>query len=236
LDDYLSEAEQWEWLKGQIREYGPWIVAGIVLGAAGIGGWLAWQSHTDGAARAASAQYEQLRKAFGSSDRGQAMLQLGDLERDHPSSPYVDQARLMAARAFVDAGQLDKAVGELKKVTDGSRDHELALLARLRLARVQIAQGKPDEALATLANVEAGAFEPRYHEVRGDAYYAKGDKSKALQEYRSARMSDIAGGGDHALLDLKISDLLAEATPASAVKPAVPGATPVPAATPAPAK
>jgi predicted negative regulator of RcsB-dependent stress response len=108
LDDYLSEAEQWEWLKGQIREYGLWILGGVLLGAAGIGAWFAWQSHTNNLGMAASAQYEELRRAFGGPDRGAAMVKLGELERDHPSSPYVDQARLIAARAFIDGGELDK--------------------------------------------------------------------------------------------------------------------------------
>src|SRR5205823_9301260 len=67
--------------------------------------------------------------------------------------------------------------------------------------------------LATLNGVEPGAFAPRYHEVRGDAYYAKGDKANALKEYRSARTLDIGGVTDTSLLDLKISDLVADASP-----------------------
>ena len=78
---------------------------------------------------------------------------------------------------------------------------------------MQIAQQKPDDALATLNGVEPGAFAPRYHEVRGDAYYAKGDKANALKEYRSARTLDVGGVTDTSLLDLKISDLVADASP-----------------------
>jgi predicted negative regulator of RcsB-dependent stress response len=186
--------------------------------------------------RAASAQYESLRKAFGS-DHTQAMLKLGELERSYPSSPYVDQARLMAARSYVDQGALDKAATELKRVADTTKDHQLSLIARLRLARVQIAQKQPDAAIATLAGVDAGAFEARYHEVRGDAYYAKGDLRNAMQEYRTARVTDLAaGGGDHSLLDLKISDLMADVPPAA--PPAAPPASAPPAkgAPSAPAK
>ena len=76
-----------------------------------------------------------------------------------------------------------------------TKDAELALVARLRLARVQIAQKKPDAALATLNGLKAGAFEPRYHEVLGDAYYAKGDKAdcaEGIHEGESRRFRGLA--------------------------------------------
>jgi predicted negative regulator of RcsB-dependent stress response len=220
LDDYLSEAEQWEWLKGQVREYWPWVLGGIALGALGIAGWYAWQSHADAQGRSASVQFEELRRTFTGPNHSQAMIELGALERDHPSSPYVDQARLLAARSYVEAGALDQAATELSRVADTTKDQELSLVARLRLARVQIALHKPDDAIATLGKVEPGAFEARFREVRGDAYYAKGDKPKALAEYRNARIADLAGGGggDQSLLDLKISDLVAQMPPAEPAK------------------
>jgi predicted negative regulator of RcsB-dependent stress response len=84
---------------------------------------------------------------------------------------------------------------------------------------VQIAQQKPDDALATLNGVDPGAFGPRFHEVRGDADLAKGDKTGALTEYRAARSMDLGGGGGgNSLLDLKISDLVADAAPMAGAK------------------
>ena len=62
-------------------------------------------------------------------------------------------------------------------------------MARLRLARVQVAQNHPDAALSTLGTADQGAFEGRFAEVRGDAYFAKGDKAAALREYRAARVA-----------------------------------------------
>ena len=223
MDDYLSEKEQWEAVKSWLRENGLWIIAGIALGAVGLSGWRWWEAHADRVAVEASGQYEQLLNAFERGDRAQALVLLGRLERDYSPSPYVDQGRLAAARVYVESGELDKASSELQAVTQHSKDPDLALLARLRLARVQIAQQKPDDALATLNGVEPGAFAPRYHEIRGDAYYAKGDKATALKEYRSARAGDVGGVTDTSLLDLKISDLVADtssaASPAKASRP-----------------
>ena len=221
MEEYLSDKEQWEQLKAWLRDNGLWIIAGVAVGALGLGGWRWYQDRMDSVATQASSKYAQVLKAFEQGDRTQAFVLIGELERDYSSSPYVDQARLMAARVYVDSGDLDKAATELKTVMDHSKDADLVLVTRLRLARVQISQKKADAALATLNGLKAGAFEPRYHEIMGDAYFAKGDKASALKEYLQAKMGDTAGSGEQ--LDLKISDLSAE-TP-----PPVAQATPTPA-------
>jgi predicted negative regulator of RcsB-dependent stress response len=207
VDDYLSEKEQWEWVKTQVRENAAAVIIAIALAVVGVFGWRWWQAHLDQGRLTAGAKYMQMVQALEGGDRTQALIALGELEREHAGSPYTDQAKMLAARMYVDEGTLDKAAGELAGVAGNSKDHDLALIARLRLARVQISQGKPDMALATLAQAQPGSFAAIYHEVRGDAYYAKGDKANALAEYRSAQ----AGGdsGDSSLLGLKVADLSA---------------------------
>jgi predicted negative regulator of RcsB-dependent stress response len=214
VSEYLSEKEQWEQIRTWVRENGLWVVAGVALAAAGLQGWRWWQGHLDERGTRASAAYTRMIDALEKGDRTQAFVRLGELERDYPSSPYADQGKLLAARVYVEGKELDKAARELETVMKTSRDHELALVARMRLARVEIAEGKPDEALTTLNAVEPGAFAARYHEVRGDAWYAKGDKAAALREYRSAAGNPDLG--DAALLDLKIADLAADAPPVAA--------------------
>jgi predicted negative regulator of RcsB-dependent stress response len=216
VDDYLSEKEQWEWVKTQVRENAPAVLGAIVLAVAVVLGWRWWQGRLDQTRLAAGAKYMQMVQALERGDRTQALVVLGELERNDAGSPYADQAQLLAARVYVDEGALDKAAAELTSVADKSKDHDLALIARLRLARVQIAQGKPDTALATLAAMQPGAFAALYHEVRGDADYAKGDKAGALAEYRNAESSAQAGddSGDSSLLALKVADL--SAAPAAA--------------------
>ena len=132
MEEYLSEKEQWEQVTRWLRENGLWIIAGIVVGAAGLGGWHWYQDHLDSVGAAASAKYTELVQDFGKSDRTAGFVAVGELERDFPSSPYVDQAKLMAARIYVDDGALDKAAGELQSVVEHSKDSELQMLARLR--------------------------------------------------------------------------------------------------------
>lgn len=232
MSEYLSEKEQWEEIKEWIRQNALWVLGGVALGIAILAAWRWWQGYTDGRALAAGAKYEQIIQALEQGNRGEGFARLGELERDYPSSPYADQGKLIAARVYVESGALDKAARELDTVTVHSKDKDLALVARERLARVQIAQGKPDAALATLDAVTPGSFAASYHEVRGDAWYAKGDKARALGEYQAAQ----SGGqlADSALLSLKIADLSAYA-PASD-HPATAAASAAGAATSAPAK
>jgi predicted negative regulator of RcsB-dependent stress response len=216
LDDYLSEKEQWERVTAWLRENGLWIVAGVAVGALGIFGYQWWQAHVDKVDADASEKYAQLQTDLGKNDQTGALILMADLERDYGSTPYVDQGRLALARSYVDDNQLDKAATALQSVVAHSKDKQLALVARVRLARVQVAQQKPDDALASLDGVDPGAFASLFHEVRGDAEIAKGNKAAALTEYRAARMADAGGAGggagQSALLDLKIADLTASAS------------------------
>ena len=222
MDDYLSEKEQWERVVGWLRENGLWILAGVLVGAVAIFGWQWWNAHIDKVNGEASAKFEQMQLDLGKGDRTGALVLFADLQRDYASTPYVDQAHLAMARVYVDGKELDKAAAELQAVSQHSKDKQLALVARVRLARVQVAQQKADDALTTLDGVDPGAFAALFHEVRGDAEFAKGNKPAALTEYRLARTADATGGagGDTSLLDLKISDLVAAVPPAASSVPA----------------
>lgn len=207
MDDYLTEREQWEMLKAWVRSNGLWIVGGIALGALALVGWRWWGSHQNEIAVHAADQYQAVLAAFDKGDRTHGLALIAQLKEEHAGSPYADQADLIAARMFVDSNELDKATERLTRVMSQSKDRELALIARMRLARVQLAQNKADAAIATLNTKDAGAFTPRYHEIRGDAFYAKGDKAAALREYESARKDASFEIMDTQLLDLKIKDL-----------------------------
>jgi predicted negative regulator of RcsB-dependent stress response len=206
VSDY-SEAEQWERAKEWARSNGLWIVAGIALGAGALGGWNWYKDRRVAQAETASARYEEMITAFSRNDRARGMTLVDDLNREYSWTPYASMAKLMAARFEVEANELDKAAASLKSVMDGAPDEELRLIARTRLARVQAAQGKYDEALTTLKVDQPGEFAPRLADARGDVLLAKGDRAGALREYLAARSGENDGRVDTELLDLKIRDL-----------------------------
>jgi len=206
VSDY-SEAEQMERAKGWLKTNGIWIIAGIAIGAGGLGGWNWYQDRRTAQAETASARYEELVDAFTRSDKVRGMTLLDQLNREYGWTPYASLGTLIAARVQVESNELDKAVVSLKSVMDNAKDDELRMVARLRLARVQAAQGKYDDALATLKVENTGEFAPRIADTRGDVLLAKGDRAGALKEYLAARASEDNGRIDFDLLDLKIRDL-----------------------------
>jgi len=206
VDDYLSEQEQWEEVKGWIREGLPWFIGAVVVVAGAWSGWQAWQSHREAQFAAAGAQYEQLVRALDRNDEQQAASLADQLARDYAGYGYADQAQLALARLQVDRNELAPALERLQKVLATTKDVELKPLVRLRIARVQLQQGQGDAALATLAagGTDLGAFGPRYAELRGDALLAKGDRDGALKAYREAQGEARTG---NELLALKINEL-----------------------------
>ena len=205
-EEYLTDDEQLEAVKHAFKEYAPWIVGGIILG---IGGWYGiqyYRSHQNEVALQAAAQFSQMATALQANDV-QKSRQIADaLIKNYPSSPYADQAQLTIARMDVESGHDADAVAPLTQVMNNSKDSELKQIARLRLARVLIDQGKPDDAIQLLASGTPGSFAGRYHEVRGDALAAKKDIPGAVAEYK-ASMSAGDAGADEAVLELKLADL-----------------------------
>lgn len=208
MDEYLSEKEQWEEVKGWLKINGPYLAAGVLLASAVLFGLRLWQDRAERLAHEASAKYAQALDAYGRGDASRGATLLTQLERDYAHSAYIDQLRLIAARMAAQTGAFAEAAQNLERVMQDSPDPQLQRLARLRLARVQLAQAKPDVALATLKAVDPGAFAPLYAEARGDILYAKADRAGALKEYRMAIATKVAGSGaDSSLLELKIKDL-----------------------------
>jgi predicted negative regulator of RcsB-dependent stress response len=206
VSDY-SEDEQMERAKGWLKTNGIWIIAGIAIGAGGLGAWRWYEERRDAQAETASARYEELVDAFTRSDKARGMTLLDQLNREYGWTPYASLGTLIAARVQVESNELDKAAVSLKSVMDNAKDDELKMVARLRLARVQAAQGKYDDALGTLKVENGGEFAPRLADTRGDVLLAKGDRAGALKEYLAARTAEDNGRIDFELLDLKIRDL-----------------------------
>lgn len=219
-EEYLTDDEQVEAVKRWTSENGLWVLGGIVVGAALLFGWRYYDNYRNERALAAAAQFGDMTAALDRGDRDQARHFADALIKDYASTPYADQARLAIARLAVEANDLAAAAESLETVMKGSADAELRNIARLSLARVQIDQGRPDAALATLADGNSTPFAARYHEVRGDALYAKKDLRGAQTEYQAALAASDPRSTSSGLLQLKISDI--GAAPATAAPKASP--------------
>ena len=208
----LTDNEREEQLRRWWGENWLWIVGGVALGLALLGGWQYWQQTRIRSAEQDEASYLSVLEALGQNQMEQAVARAKELRDRRPGSPYADQADLALARMAVDRRELDDAAGRLRAVMEGSKDAELRAVARTRLARVLLEQGKHDEALALLDPAGAGAFAALYREIRGDAYAAKGDAKAAASEYEAALAAGEDAGIDRAFVELKRDALPSAAT------------------------
>ena len=130
-------------------------------------GWNQWTAYEQSQAESAATLYQELQSAAIDDFDSEAADYLEQLRADYASTPYTDQGGLLMARVYLENNNIQLASDELRYVMEGSADAELALVARLRLARVLTYEEAYQEALALL-DVDAGMFSGRYNEVRGD--------------------------------------------------------------------
>lgn len=218
-EDYLSDSEQEEALRNWWRENWPWIVGGVVLGLALLAGWRYWTTQQERTQADAAKLYESVESALVSKDYAKAKTELDKLTADFDRSAYAQQGRIALAKANVDAGKYDEAGVLLRTAMEKSKDAELADIARLRLARVLLQQGKHDAALNQLQPDDLGKFAPHAREIRGDALFAKGDAEGARAEYAAA-LSATGTTFDRNLVELKLQEVGGTAPAAASTPPA----------------
>lgn len=205
MDPYISEKEQIEHIRDWWRENGWFLIGGaaiVVLGYFGYNQYGAWQ---DRIAEQSAAIYFELRQRVDDDDREGADRLLEQLASEFAGSPYLDQARLLVAEDNL-VRDTERAISELAAVVEQTGDEGMTRIASLRLARVLAYDEQYDRALAVLDSVEAGEFEPRFSEVRGDILAATGDSDAAIDAYTDA----LIGGGsaNPQLLQLKLEALI----------------------------
>jgi predicted negative regulator of RcsB-dependent stress response len=211
VEDYLTDRDQEEALRNWWKENWRWIFGGVLLGLLLLGGWQYMKVRTAQQSEAASKLYTDFRTALDGNDIEAATRSLATLSADHAKSPYTQQGRLLLAKKHVEASKLDEALPLLRAVADSSKDEELAWVARMRVARLLIQQGKHDEAIQLLDVEKAGAFAAQAREIRGDAQVAKGNPTAARAEYAAALADNIDGQADRTidrtLLEMKLQDV-----------------------------
>jgi predicted negative regulator of RcsB-dependent stress response len=218
VEEYLSERQQIDWLRATLKENAPWALASVVITIGLFVGYQQWKAWGERQSATAGRKYEATLDALARGDAEGGARVVKELRESYSRTPYADLAALALARFDVEGGKLADAAGLLEAVIQNTHDADLATVARLRLARVQRADGKGDAALATLAGAAAGTASPAFADVRGDVLLDKGDKAGALAAWREALAAKSAGV-NRELVELKIAALepqLAPPAPAAA--------------------
>lgn len=191
MAELRTEEEQLEAIKRWWKENGMALVAGVVIAAAGFFGWNAWQDYQANQAEASSLRYQQLinlasQDDLEEADRDRAFELIDEIIDQHGDTLYADLAGLIEARLAVAQDDLVAAQAALGDVIGRTSRDYIQSLARLRLARLQLATEDPEAALSTLDEDIAESLAAQRADIRGDAYLALEREDEAREAYREA--------------------------------------------------
>ena len=195
-----SEEEQVDKLKKWWDSNGKQIIAGAVLGLAGIFGWNYYVDYQYSQALNARALY--LSYASDSANVGA----YDKLIKDHPSSSYADQATLLMAKYLFEAENYSLALDALKPLM--SRENSvIASTAALRSASLYLELGQHQEALAVLNMDNANEFSGIFYNLAGDVYLDLGNNEEARNSYALAIENITDNSSLSQLIQIKLDDL-----------------------------
>lgn len=217
MEVYQSEEEQIEAIKKWWGENGTSIILGIALALSVVFGWKYWQSEQVTANEGASTAYEAVVEAI----EGAELAAKGSLEdstvghlgskllEDHDGTTYSHLTALLLAKYSVDKGDLEGAAIHLQWAADNTDDVSIRMVAKVRLAKVLLAQDKADDALVVLNSESVSAFEASIEELKGDIYLSQDDTEKARSAYQKAAAAADKDESPRQLLNLKLDDIAA---------------------------
>ncbi len=206
MDVTRTEEEQIEALKKWWSDNGWALVGGVVIGLGAIFGWRGWQNHQALQAEAASDIYVDLVVEMREQRFEPARKFAEQLIQDYDSTSYALFATLMLAKIETEAGNTEAAIKHLQTVMNETGEDALKQIARVRLARLLLNSGKPDEALALLEAGKPGKFSVAYQELKGDIYIRLGRKDDAHAAYQTALAAVKTNIKEGSLLQLKFDN------------------------------
>ncbi len=205
MEVYESEQDQIEAIKKWWAKNGKAVIAGLLIGGSGLFAGIQWQNSSQASRAQASVEYQGLLMAMEVQDVQMAKDLGAKLLGEFADTSYATLAALMMAKVYVEEGDMDAAGAYLRTAMNQDDMPEMKQLARIRLARLQLAQGNADEAMATLGKPIVG-FDSVYHELKGDIQLAQGSREDARASYQRA-LDEASDRVDTSFLQMKLDDL-----------------------------
>jgi len=206
----MTDQEQAEVIKKWWRDYGKALTVAITIGVIAGFGWRYWQQKNLRFKEQSSIVYQSMMIADIEKQPKVAKQYADQLIQKYNNTPYASMAGLLLARDAVQQNKLSVAFEKLKQVIDKGRIASLRQIARIRAARVLLAQKKLSEALTILGIVDDETFEPLIENVRGDIFQAQGKGTAARKAYEIAKVGLESVGINNPILVMKLAQPLGE--------------------------
>jgi predicted negative regulator of RcsB-dependent stress response len=202
----LDQHEQGELVQKWLRQNGSSLITGIAMGLALVFAWQWWQGKGLRHQEEAASQFQSFTDAVDAKDAGKAKALAAQLDAKYSDTPYAQLAVLRNAAFLQGSGKTDQAIALIKSTLPGVKQADMAEMFSLRLARLQLIAGKPDEASKQLATITAPRFPAIADELRGDIASAKGQRDEARKAYQMALTSLDQAAPTRPLVELKLID------------------------------
>lgn len=183
MDQFATEEQQVEAIKRFWKENGLAIIAGAVIGLGGLWGWRYYNTSQLTAKEQASSSYQSAVEALATDEENAA---LSEFVNSTDSVAYKAIGSLVLAKEHIDEGNLDAAASLFQDIMAAEKTSPLASVAALRLAEVQLQQGKHEAVLSTVTSIEDDAFQAQALSLKGDALVALSRFDEARQAYSAA--------------------------------------------------
>ena len=206
MDIHQTEEEQVEAIKKWWKENGTSVVIGVALGISAIFGVRYWFDYQEAQAQNASALYASVLESL-ASDKLKAETLASEMAKNYSSTPYASLTALNLAKLKVEGNDLKAAQTYLQWVLENGSEEGFKHIARIRLARIYLDEGKTEKADALIKGIKAEGFDSQYNELRGDIFLVKGEKAQAVENYRLAQADTQPNSQRNQLLQMKIDDL-----------------------------
>lgn len=216
----LDEQEQLDQFKYFWKQYGniiTWTLIAVLGAYAAWNGYQYWQRNQ---ATQAAAMFDEVERSIASGDVAKVERALTDMNAKFGSSPYAQQAGLLAAKTFYEKGNLDASKKALATVAEKSSDVGYQAIAKLRLASAQIEGKNYDDALKQLTGTFPKDFEPLAADRRGDLLALQGKPAEAKAEYVKAYKGLDERSGYRRLVEVKLNALGGDPVTAPVATPA----------------
>lgn len=207
MEIYNTEEQQVEAIKRFWKQNGVSIIAGVVIGLAGLYGFRFYQAQQVASIQGQSSQYAALvdKIAAEGTDKSAWLIEAQTFIEANAKSSYAVLTALLAAKEAVLAKDYVVAEKQLAWVIANTKTPEIIAVATLRLARVQTEQANYTAALATLNATLPKSFTAQQQELKGDVLLKSGDEVKAKAAYQAALAA--AEEGKNPLLQVKLNEL-----------------------------
>ncbi|GHA09212.1 membrane protein [Arenicella chitinivorans] len=206
-DIFLTPEEQDERARQWLKDNGPALIVGVVLGLGAIFGWDYYKTSQLEKAQAASTIYAATVAQVTSSELADVSTKVDQLKSDYAATPYAAKAVLIKARQLAQS-DLDAAFTELQWVIDNAKESGLVHTARVRQAKIRLEQGDLDAAKQLASHQPSEAFTSHYSEVLGDIAVEQGEYTAARAYYQAAVDGLVEGQSAYAqVLSLKLERL-----------------------------